>query len=400
MVETLLHVSDSLAAADGRSGDGGVDLGGLANVVRQATARDVDAVVHTGNLFRRPDPRPDAVEAVRAELAELGDAGIPCFVVAGDRESRGDDDAIARLRDGGAVRELSEAPTTIGEVALFGVDHVDSGTALLDRLRALEPADDFSYNVVCVNQRIWPPLPESDAHASAFDLVEATDVYVDEVLAGGHESPRVWESDDFDYRVTYSGSTRPEAGDAGEAAVGTLVRAGTDEHGHERIPLTGERSHGRTSPADERDHEGIPPADPGVTDELEQLREALDFRPADLEDVDAETLADLYGLAARAKRVFEDRRSELRDELLERVDGDRRIQGEYASVDRTTQRRRTVKPEPEVLDAVRRAGIDREAVLTPDASALRDLADEGEIDETAVFDVERRPYVRVGDTTL
>lgn len=378
MVETLLHVSDSLVAGDeaASTDENGVD--GVANVVRRATRRSVDAVVHSGNLFHDAEPDPDVVDAVQTELEVLDDAGIPLFTVVGSRESGGESDARRDVWRSDAVQTLSEQPTTLGEVTLFGIDHVDSETALLERLRALEPADGFSYNVVCVDQRIWPPLPKSDADVSAFDVLEATDVFVDEVLAGGCESRRVWESDDFDYRVTYSGPADPARGDAGEPAVATLVRAATDEHSHERVPL----------------------GDTGVGSELEHLQTVLEYQPADVEDADVETLADLYGLAARAKRVFEDRRTDLRDELLDRVDDDRRIQGEYATVNRTTQRRRTAKPEPDVLETVQRAGIDRDEVLALDTSTLRDVCEEGRVEEEAVFDVERRSYVRVSDTFL
>ena len=137
-----------------------------------------------------------------------------------------------------------------------------------------------------------------------------------------------------------------------------------------------------------------------VDEEIEHLRRALDFDPGDVEDVETERLADLYGLAARAKSVFDDRRQELRDELLDRVETDRRVDGRYASVDRGTRRRRNARDEATVFETVEAAGIDREEVLSLDTSTLRDLVDEGEIAEEAVFDVEGRPYVRVGDVTL
>lgn len=388
MAETLLHASDSLVAGDGAASTDEAGIDGLSNVVRRAIQRRVDAVVHTGDLFHRPDPTADAVEAVLAELARLEDAEIPFYVVAGSRDVGDENCALDQIRGSDTVCLLSETPTTLGEVALFGIEHVDSEQALVDRLRALEPAEGFSYNVVCVHQRIWPPLQESNADLSAFDFMEATDVFVDEVLAGGSESRRVWESDDFDYRVTYSGPANPARRDAGDPAVATLVRAGTDEHSHERVPLAGT----------------------GVEEELEHLRTALDYQPADVggadvggADVggaDVETLADLYGLAARARRVFDDRRTELRDELLDRVEDDRQIQGEYATVSRTSQRRRTAKQEADVLETVQRAGVDRDEVLALDSSAVRDLVDEGLLEEEAVFDVEQRPYVRLSDTSL
>jgi len=137
-----------------------------------------------------------------------------------------------------------------------------------------------------------------------------------------------------------------------------------------------------------------------VDEEIAQLRRALTFEPSDVENADVETLADLYGLAARAKSVFDERRKELRDELVEPVEEDRRVEGRYASVDRNTRRSRNAKAADVVYETAENAGLDRDEVTTVDTSALRDLVDQGEIDEGAVFDVKRRPYVRVGDVDL
>lgn len=378
MVESLLHVSDSMAFADGGAGADGIDLGGIPNVVRRAIERDVDAIVHTGNLFRSPDPTLETVEAVASHLADLEDSGIPFFVLEGAREATGDGNAIERLLDESGARTLSSSPTTIGDVALYGVDHVESDAALEEALAVLEPVEEYTYNVVCLHQRIWPPLSKSDAIISAFDCMEATDVFVDDVLAGGTDDHQVWENDDFDYRVTYPGSTNPRRREDDEVPTGTLVEADTDEHSHEQVPLTAT----------------------DVADEIEQLRAALDHQPADLGGADVETLADLYGLAARAKDLFDERRREVREEILERVPEDRRIQGRYANVSRTTQQRRVPKSQREVFEALRRSGIDPYDVLELDSSALRELSEEGRVADEDVFDREERTYVRVSDTSL
>jgi hypothetical protein len=277
-----------------------------------------------------------------------------------------------------AVEKLGATPTLVDEVALYGVDHAEDEQTVLDRLDALEPADAYAYNVVCLNQRVWPPLWQETADVSAFDVMEATDVHVNEVLAGGFEEAGVWESDDFPYRVSYAGPTNPRALDGGELARARLLDADADGASHDQVPLV-------TSDVDE---------------EITHLRRALDFDPSDPEDVETERLADLYGLAARAKSVFDGRRRELRDELLDRVETDRRVDGRYASVDRGTRHRRTTKDESTVLETVERAGIDREEVLALDTPTLRDLVDEGQIEEEAVFDVEGQAYVRVSDVTL
>lgn len=376
MVETLLHVSDSMAFASGGTEEGSVDLGGLPVVARRAIDRDVDAVVHTGNLFRSPAPTDETVEAVRRTFAQLDDAGIPVFLLKGAREATSDDDAIERLREEPGIHGSNATPTAIGDVTLYGIDHVDGERELRQALDALEPGESYTYNVVALNQVIWPPLSNADADVSAFDAMEATDVFVDEILAGGTDEPASWEHDDFDYRVSYAGSTNPEHREDDDVATATLLTAGTDERDHERIPLT------RTA----------------VSDEIEALRAALDHEPSDLGDADLATLADLYGLAARAKELFDDRRREIREALLDRVHEDTRIQGQYATVNRTTSQRRVTKSEREVFDALRQAGVHPLDVLELDSSALRELSESGTVEDEAVFDREERTYVRVSET--
>jgi hypothetical protein len=53
-----------------------------------------------------------------------------------------------------------------------------------------------------------------------------------------------------------------------------------------------------------------------------------------------------------------------------------------------------------VFAALDEAGIDRAAVLGIDSSELRDLVDEGEVPEAAVFDREERTYVRRQDLSV
>jgi len=378
MVPTLLHVSDTLAFAPDSPDTPEVDPGGLGTVVRRAIDRDVDAVVHTGNLFRSPEPRSRTIDAVRAALADLRDAGIPCYLVAGTNETTGDGAAIADLREDDLARDIGASPVRIDDLALYGVDHAESGEAFRRDLAALEPTEAYTYNVVACHQRIWPPLDSSGADSSAFDAMEATDVFVDDLLAGGSVEPLAWTNDEFGLRVTYAGSTNPGNREDGAVATGTLIVASTDEDRHERIPLTA------TSPAEE----------------VEQLRAALDHEPADLESADIETLADCYGLAARARELFDERRRELREELLGRVHEDARIQGQYAAITRTTARRRVTKPDREVFDALRQAGVNPYEVLELDTSALRALSEAGRIADDDVFDREERIYVRVSETEL
>ncbi len=94
MVETLLHVSDSMAFASSDAEDDSIDLGGIPIVVQRVIDRDVDAVVNTGNLFRSLSPGEEPAEGVRRTVEQLDDADIPFVLLKGTRETTGESDVI------------------------------------------------------------------------------------------------------------------------------------------------------------------------------------------------------------------------------------------------------------------------------------------------------------------
>ncbi|MFB6193546.1 MAG: hypothetical protein ABEI75_00650, partial [Halobaculum sp.] len=305
----------------------------------------------------------------------LADAGIPLYTVDGTRGRNG--------AGGGALdyaASLSESPTVVGETALYGIDYTDDPETFRSRLAALEPADRYTCNVICVHQRVWPPLYRQTADISAFDLMEGTDVHVNCVLAGGVNEPQRWEHDDFDYHVSYPGSTHPRERDAGETPTAVLLETDTEGTDHRRVRLEA--------------------ADP--QEELDAVRRALDTPHSDLAELETETLVDLYGLASRAKRTFEDRRQEIRDELLGRVTDDGTLDGALARVDRTTRRRTSLKADEDVFREVDRAGVSREEVTTEslDRDAVEELVEAGRLDGDRVFDTSESATIRLRDLSL
>lgn len=378
MVEKLLHVSDSLISAEQHSRNDETPLGGLSPVVERARERNVDAVIHSGNLFRRPEPDQQVVEALAGELETLSRDGIPFLVVEGKREQHTDDGAVTALVDRELAHKPTADPTLLGDVAVYGIDHVDTEEALLESLDALEPASQYTYNIVVVQQSVWPPARKQQADISAFDLLEGTDVHVDMVLAGGFDEPREWQHDEFEYSVVYSGSTNPTTVSSGKSPQGTVVHADAEGASRTALPLVSS----------------------AVNREVDQLRAALELQPSDEENLDTETLVDLYGLAARARSVFDQRRKEIRDELLARLDEDGRFDGQYASVERRTNRRRNLKEERDVIERLEREGVDPADVMTLDPSLVREVVDETGLDEEDVFDISNYQQVRLDDFFL
>lgn len=404
----LLHVSDSLVAADTPS------VEGLRRAVDAALEHSVDALVHTGNLLRRPTPDEADIEVLAEGLSPLAEADITLYVVAGPREAAGETDSLAPLVERAPIERLGATPTYIDDtVALYGVDR---GVDLSGALGDLVDDDLRTHNVLCLHRELSPPMNPYAVDLKPFELTDDSAVFLNTVLAGGSDDPREWVADDYGYRVAYPGTTNPEVadepGDRPTAALLTVHSADNVER--EVLELRpegmtgGEEPGAGASPAgpDTDDEPTTAEADtaaPGaVTPEAEMapLLDLLDYEAASLADADTETLADLYGLLSRAKSLLDDRRKEVGEALETRLAGDETCTGEYATVRRNRSTRRTPKDDETVFAALDEADIDRDTVLGIDSSTLRDLADEGEVPEERVFDREERTYIRRQDLSV
>lgn len=374
MTAKLLHISDSFVGEQ-QTSDAESNLGGVDLAVDKAVDMAVDAVVHTGNLFRRHNPNESVVDAVADAISDLDAADIPFYIIEGPREAHAGSNAITLLEERSAAHRLSSDPEIVDNTALYGIDHVGDEEKFRTRLAELTPADEFTCNVVCVNQPVWPPVHKETADISAFDIMDTTDLYLGAVLAGGNDKTRQWESDDFEYHVTYPGPTNPAKRETGNPIKGWLITADPDDRQCKPVPL----------------------AESETQQELSQLEQILEATPSDINDVDIETLADLYGLTAKARGKLEQRRKELRNELLARVETNQQIEGNHASVKRTTRRQRTLKSEDTVREKAKADGIEPTSLMSLDASALREHVEQGRLEENDIFEIETKEYVRLDD---
>lgn len=372
MPQKLLHIGDSLINAEQYETDKESPLGGLSLAIDHAVEANVDAVVHSGNLFRRPSPGSKLRNAVETELQKLQSADIDFLAVKGPREQTESTTTFSRLVDEGYIQHLNSSPTIFGDIAIFGIDHVETENELQEALKSLSPTDSFTGNVVVANQQIWPPGWEETAEISSYDFLDSTEVFVNLVLAGGLDEPREWEAEDYDYSVLYSGTSNPAEVSSGTKVKTSLIKIDTDtlEYKRKRLLVT------------------------SAADEIEDLREALEFQASETDDLDIETLIDLYGLSAKAKSVFDDRRKEIRDELLERLDQNGEFDGRYATISKHTYDRSEIKSEEEVLSTLEKYGIDSSEVMKIDTSTLRDTIEDETVPESEVFDVSERTRVQ------
>ena len=119
--------------------------------------------------------------------------------------------------------------------------------------------------------------------------------------------------------------------------------------------------------------------------------------PTTLDDMETPTLVNLYTLLSDVQREAKDLRKEVSEVLLDHVHHDQPVHGQFGSIQRTSRRRRTLKPDEEVLAAVEAAGIPRERVLGVDREKVDEALDVLELSESDVYDIEEGEYVRKAD---
>jgi hypothetical protein len=116
--------------------------------------------------------------------------------------------------------------------------------------------------------------------------------------------------------------------------------------------------------------------------------------PTALEDIETPALVNLYTLLSDVQRNANNLRKDVSDVLLERVQHDRPVHGQYGSVQRTTRRQRSLKNDEDVLTALEDAGIDRERVVSVDRNKVDEALDVVSLPESAVYDTDESEYVR------
>jgi len=175
-------------------------LDAFRQVVRDAIADDVDAVVHAGDLFH--DRRPTLADIMGAlgVLEELSDADIPFLAVVGNHEAKRDAQWLDLYESLGLARRLDDEPTVIGDTAFYGLDFVPrSQRDGLDYDFAAHDAD----HAALVTHGLFQPFDYGDWDAS--EVLTESSVDFDAMLLGDNHDPGKQQVEDA--WVTYCGST-------------------------------------------------------------------------------------------------------------------------------------------------------------------------------------------------
>jgi hypothetical protein len=135
--------------------------------------------------------------------------------------------------------------------------------------------------------------------------------------------------------------------------------------------------------------------DISVYSDMLLLLDALEREdPTTLEDSETPALVNLYTLLSDVQRNANNLRKDVSEVLLERVQHDRPVHGQYGSIQRTTRRQRSLKDDDEVLTVLEDAGIDRERLLSVDREKVDEALDVVSVPESVVYETDESEYVR------
>jgi DNA repair exonuclease SbcCD nuclease subunit len=202
----LLHISDTHLGKRQYSSDVRRDdfTRAFEQTIDFAIEHDVDAVVHTGDLFdSRQPPLPELINSLET-LKRLDEAGIPFLAIVGNHDRKMDDQWLDLMEMADAADRLGREPILVGDVALYGIDAVRK-PAWNTADFSLEQADGEYTNILCMHQLLTPPVPAVMAEHETVEVLDRVNVDLDGLAVGDYhatESVRI-----EDTKVWYAGST-------------------------------------------------------------------------------------------------------------------------------------------------------------------------------------------------
>ncbi len=208
-------------------------LSAFREVIEDAVAADVDAVVHAGDLFHDRRPGLRDLQGTIAALRRLADADVPFLAVVGNHEGKRDAQWLDLFADLGLATRLGDEPVLVGDVALYGLDFVPRS-----RREGLEyafaPVPDDAEAAVLVSHGLFEPFAHADWETER--LLKDASVEFDALLVGDNHAPGTAEV--AGTWITYPGSTERASASEREAR-GYNVVAFDDEVAISRRTLEG-----------------------------------------------------------------------------------------------------------------------------------------------------------------
>ncbi|MFP9190745.1 DNA double-strand break repair protein Mre11 [Natrialbaceae archaeon A-CW1-1] len=171
-------------------------------VVDDAIADDVDAVVHSGDLFHDRRPGLIDLQGTVEILRRLADADVPFLAVVGNHEGKRDAQWLDLFADLGLATRLGPDPVVVDAVAFYGLDFVPRSRRD-DLAYDFDPVPEHADHAALVSHGLFEPFAHADWDTET--VLEEASVDFDAMLLGDNHAADTAEV--ADTWVTYCGST-------------------------------------------------------------------------------------------------------------------------------------------------------------------------------------------------
>lgn len=183
-----------------------------------AIENDVDAVIHTGDLFDDPVPSLPTVMRAADALRPLEHREIPFYGIVGNHERKNDEQWLDLLKRTSAATRLGKTPTMVGDVALYGIDAVRPSVWDNIDWQLEEPPDDAAWTILCMHELLSPLVSGMGRVYPASDVLDRVGIELDGLALGDLHQPQSAVVDGTD--VWYASAT--ERGGKDQEATGVV----------------------------------------------------------------------------------------------------------------------------------------------------------------------------------
>lgn len=230
MPHRILHISDSLINDNQYTRSSTTPLGGLSLAVDRAIEKNIDTIVHSGNLFHYQSVQREVIDAIRGEINKLSANDIDLLCIRGNKDKSDSNSAFSKLVDEDYIHQLAASANTIEDIVFYGIDHLDSKQDIKKELRSLSSSCQKKLNILVTHQHLSPPCETGLADMSAMKFYSSTEVDISIILAGGMYEPAKWTDGDLDLSIIYSGATNALAVAPESTITGTLIEVNSMEY--------------------------------------------------------------------------------------------------------------------------------------------------------------------------
>ncbi len=159
----------------------------LEAAVDRALEENVDAVIHTGDLFHRRTPSLPIVTECIEILRKLADEDIPFYGIVGNHDRKMDQQWLDLIRETGTAERLDQTPTMVNDnVAIYGIDAVTKPAWHAADFTLEEPPNSDAFRLLCLHQLFEPLVPEFYADHDLTDILDRVGIDLDALALGDY----------------------------------------------------------------------------------------------------------------------------------------------------------------------------------------------------------------------